>query len=433
MKDITPYYQDDYVTLYCGKSESVLIGLPDNSVDSIVTDPPYELGFMGKKWDNSGIAYSVPLWKECLRVLKPGGHLLAFGGTRTSHRMVCAIEDAGFEIRDSLIWMYGSGFPKNLDISKAIDKSAGNAEERGYIKTTGGLHGGSGNKGKFTGRQLSNNPVSEDTKKWNGWGTALKPAHEPICVARKPLSEKTIAANVLKWGTGGLNIDGSRIGMQEKDKADFLEKRDSWANSNGKKSPGFMTSPKNESLAREAANKGRFPANVLLGCACEGEHEPDCAVRMLDEQSGESKSVRAIVDNKGSIWGSGNNAKRVSCHNDSSGASRFFYTAKATRAERLGSKHPTVKPLDLMKYLVQLVTPPQGTVLDLFAGSGTTLQAAKILGFKSVGIDMVKAHCQDCVERLRQEVLALEEPKEEPVPQSLQLTLGAKMLRGEAI
>lgn len=430
MKDITPYYQDDYVTLYNGESEGVLMGLTDNSVDSIVTDPPYELGFMGKKWDNSGIAYSVPLWKECLRVLKPGGHLLAFGGTRTSHRMVCAIEDAGFEIRDSLIWMYGSGFPKSLDISKAIDKAAGAQREivgrrKGVTKTFN-----IGAQRILKQRDPFTAPSTDAAKEWDEWGTALKPAHEPICLARKPLSEKTIAANVLKWGTGGLNIDGSRIGMQEKDKADFLEKRDSWANSNGKKSPGFMTSPKNESLAREAANKGRFPANVLLGCACEGQNEPDCAVRMLDEQSGQSKSVSGGLGGMDSGMWSGKRQIERRGHEDSGGASRFFYTAKASRAERLGSKHPTVKPLDLMKYLVRLVTPPQGVVLDIFAGSGTTLQAAKILGFKSVGIDMVKAHCQDCVERLRQEVLALEEPKEVPAPESLQLTLGAKMLKG---
>jgi len=196
--------------------------LDDNSVDSIVTDPPYELGFMGKKWDSTGIAYSVELWKECLRVLKPGGHLLAFGGTRTYHRMACAIEDAGFEIRDQMQWIYGSGFPKSHNISKAIDKKFG--AKREVIKTVKGM--GKQNpewNGTAKGRKENyykpeyqlTAPATPEAKQWDGWGTALKPAHEPIVVARKPISEKTIAENVLKWGTGGLNIDGCRIGTED--------------------------------------------------------------------------------------------------------------------------------------------------------------------------------------------------------------------------
>jgi len=201
-------------TLLKGNCLKTLKGLPDNSVDSIVTDPPYELGFMGKSWDASGIAYSVELWGECLRVLKPGGHLLAFSGSRTYHRMTVAIEDAGFEIRDQIMWLYGSGFPKSLDVSKTIDKAA--KAERKII----GVAGKSGSvrnsmNGNFTGGEyMATAPETSDAQRWQGWGTALKPAHEPICVARKPFN-RTVANNVLEWGTGALNIDGSRVGLQD--------------------------------------------------------------------------------------------------------------------------------------------------------------------------------------------------------------------------
>lgn len=229
------------VTLYGGDCRGVIRSLADESIDSVVTDPPYALvsigkrfgktgsapaqfgtdgvyeraakGFMGKTWDNGETAFAAEFWVEVLRVLKPGGHVVAFSGTRTYHRMACAIEDAGFEIRDQLAWMYGSGFPKSHDVSKGIDKAAGMSNERGYIPATGGLAGGSGNTvGKFTGQQLSNNPVTPEAIKWQGWGTALKPAWEPICLGRKPLVG-TVAANVIEYGTGAINIDGCRVGM----------------------------------------------------------------------------------------------------------------------------------------------------------------------------------------------------------------------------
>ena len=188
--------------------------LEDNSIDSIVTDPPYELGFMGKSWDNTGIANNKDMWAECLRVLKPGGHLLAFSGTRTYHRMASAIEDAGFEVRDMIEWVYGSGFPKSLNIGKAVDKLHGNErEETDYIAPDGKKRWG-GNSFSV-GEEPDGRGVNKSTKgtsEWEGWGTALKPAHEPICMARKPLSEKTVAENCLKWGTGGINIDESRVG-----------------------------------------------------------------------------------------------------------------------------------------------------------------------------------------------------------------------------
>ena len=196
--------------IYCEPNLETMSRMPDNFVDSIVTDPPYELGFMGKHWDNSGIAYNVEMWKECLRVLKPGGYLLAFGGTRTSHRMVCAIEDAGFEIRDSILWLYGSGFPKSMNIGKEIDKLQGN--ERKHVATIKKMPSATGNLNAYGYRKSYEGKTTMDITQGNsefeGWGTALKPAHEPICVARKPISEKTVAQNVLKYGTGGINIDG---------------------------------------------------------------------------------------------------------------------------------------------------------------------------------------------------------------------------------
>lgn len=308
-----------------GEALDVLRGLPDASVDSCVTDPPYGLEFMGKNWDRGipGVAY----WTEVLRVLKPGGYLLSFGGTRTHHRLVCAIEDAGFEVRDTIMWLYGTGFPKSLDVSKAIDKAAG--------------------------------VESDAAKKWAGWETALKPAHEPICVARKPL-DGTVAANVLKHGTGALNIDACRVGYQGED--DITP--EVGQGTPGERNPGCganLPGYKENWGAWEANQKGRWPANVLLD---------EEAARLLDEQSG--------------------------------GASRFFYCAKASRRERgEGNKHPTVKPLALMEYLCRLVTPPGATILDPFAGSGTTGVAAILGGWSFIGIEKDAAYAEVARARLR--------------------------------
>jgi len=338
--------------------------LADNSVDSIVTDPPYELGFMGRAWDKSGIAYNPDVWREALRVLKPGGHLLAFGGTRTYHRMACAIEDAGFEIRDQIQWLYGSGFPKSLDISKAIDKAAG-----------------------------------ADTKRWKGWGTALKPASEPVCLARKPLAEKTVAANVLKWGTGGLNISVCRIPINKETERRYdLEKR------NGDPNYGIKTGghvfrgdrPSYGKLTHQRFAKGRWPANVILD---------EEAARTLDRRSGYlhgagNKSAMRQTKSKGFFFPpNSRDGTNPNYYNDNGGgASRFFYCAKASRKERnagLGKNdyqlrrnhHPTVKPIKLMRYLCRLITPPGGLVLDPFAGSGSTGCAAVMEGFHFIGIE----------------------------------------------
>ncbi|MDP7581215.1 MAG: DNA methyltransferase, partial [Nitrospinota bacterium] len=267
--------------------------LDDNSVDAIVTDPPYELGFMGKKWDASGISYNVELWKECLRVLKAGGHLLSFGGTRTYHRMACAIEDAGFEIRDMLEWIYATGFPKSHNIGKAVDKLQGNERDIiGQKKTGADKPTGKGTL-QLSKKTYKNNKgesvfnVSKGTSEWEGWGTALKPAHEPIVLARKPLSEKTIAENVLKWGTGGINIDGCRVGMSEKDREDYIEKRMSFVGTENKDysekftSYGMPEVSNKEKIKR--SSQGRFPANLLV----------------TDDALGEEKSRYFDID----VWG----------------------------------------------------------------------------------------------------------------------------------
>ena len=396
--------------VYHGSNLDVLPTLPDNSVDAIVTDPPYELGFMGKSWDSSGIAYSVELWAECLRVLKPGGHLLAFGGSRTWHRIAVAIEDAGFDVRDSIAWLYGSGFPKSLDISKAIDKAAG-AEREVIGQRTDGMSETAMKPDKgWNANSMGNTidvtaPATDEAKKWDGWGTALKPAFEPIVVARKPLVG-TVAANVLLWGVGGLNIDGSRIGRADGD--------NSWA---GNRTATFGTqdtqSGGDGSGGWEQNGGGRWPANIILD---------EYTAGLLDEQSGLLKSPATTnrTENKSNGWGFSEVADAVA-YGDSGGASRFFYVAKANKKDRnegladlepqrhadresadgVGGDnprnrtnqakqnfHPTVKPTALMEYLIKLVTPPGGTVLDPFTGSGSTGKAALLNGFKFIGIEL---------------------------------------------
>jgi len=346
--------------------------LYDNSVDSIVTDPPYEWGFMDKKWDSTGIAYNVELWKECLRVLKPGGHLLAFGGTRTYHRMTCAIEDAGFEIRDCIQWLYGSGFPKSHDISKAIDKKLG--AERKVLgvspnwresKRDREKDGEMEVRGENAG--LITKPATLKAKQWEGWGTCLKPANEPIVLARKPISEKTIADNVLKWGTGGLNIDGCRIGT------DIV----GWG---GRPSSGYSGGLDTDTSGKPRPVEGRFPANCVTT-------EPDAFFSKYFNITPPELSKKASRKDRNSDWQGEEISvplKEKTFGNDKGdGFGRGLSNSKhPTR-----NNHPTVKPTDLMAWLVRLVTPPGGIVLDPFAGSGTTLVAAKREGFQYIGIE----------------------------------------------
>jgi len=378
--------------------------MPDASVDSIVSDPPYGLAFMGKAWDH-GVP-GEPFWAEALRVAKPGAYLVAFGGTRTYHRLACAIEDAGWEIRDCLSWLYGSGFPKSHDVSKAMDKAAGAERERYARPAFGGTF--SDDAGTTYGTALSNHPATDLARQWQGWGTALKPAWEPIILARKPLVG-TVAANVAAHGTGALNVDGCRIGTEAR-------------TNGGMSSLGVMHDDdwKPRSVSSEVS--GRWPANVCLD---------EDAAAMLDAQSGISKGSGPREGVRGGHKFGGEKGENDTLvgrwHGDSGGASRFFYTAKASRREREAglegmperdksshygdglnsatkvrtveqadvgvdrgsarNHHPTVKPIALMRWLVRLVTPPNGLVLDPFTGSGTTGCAAVLEGFRFLGCE----------------------------------------------
>ena len=425
---LVPYFQDESVIFYLGDSLAVLPSLAENSMDACVTDPPYELGFMGKAWDNSGIAYNVDLWRLVFRALKPGAHLLAFGGSRTYHRMACAIEDAGFEIRDQIQWIYGSGFPKSLDVSKAIDKM--NGDERPVIGTKAVIPGVAFEQSSpyATGRREINltSAASAASAAWDGWGTALKPAHEPIVMARKPLEKGlTVAQNVLKWGTGAINVDGCRVeGIT-----------DSNPKVRNAVMSGFDRSPQTQTGLDRVKTDGRFPANVIH----------DGSDEVLDEfsKAGERKSGKgngqATVGelSEGSIpmLRRGNLTSR----SDSGTASRFFYCAKSSKMDRnegcedLDSKHvrrddgqpygtntnthrpdgsarkpvpprenhhPTVKPTELMRYLCRMVTPPKGTVLDMFMGSGSTGKAAMLEGFEFIGIEKEAEYCEIAEKRI---------------------------------
>jgi DNA modification methylase len=350
------------IRLLLGDCLKRMKNIPSDSIDSVVTDPPYGLSFMGKKWD-----YDVPaveVWAECLRVLKPGGHLLAFAGTRTQHRMAVRIEDAGFEIRDMIAWVYGSGFPKSLDVSKAIDKAAGAEREvigpkvygDGHVQNNTQRRNQSGRYNLTLSNGVDPNPVetapaTPEAKQWQGWGTALKPALEPITVARKPLIG-TVAENVLQHGTGALNVDGCRVGTEStvRTRGDSVSSA-GWASVNRSPVGG--------------SESGRWPANLI--------HDG-------------SKEVTGLfpADDDGE-----------------KSAARFFYCAKASKKDRgEGNTHPTVKPTELMRYLVRLVTPPSGTILDPFMGSGSTAIAAARENFNFVGIEMSREHFETAKRRV---------------------------------
>lgn len=375
-----------------------LTELADESVDAVVTDPPYELGFMGKKWDNSGIAFDTAVWSECLRVLKPGGHILAFGGTRTWHRIAVAIEDAGFEIRDSFAWLYGSGFPKSMNIGKAIDKAAG-----ANIFVGKGFNVAGQGIGLNQNKELrSDHPnyvkpsgITDEAKQWDGWGTALKPAFEPIIMGRKPLAEKTIAANVLKYGTGAINVDGSRIAAGDEN-FDNLKGRPIQKlatrradESDDEYRERVLESPSQQAALDKLKNLGRWPANVLLD---------EFTAKLVDEQSGVTKSPKPYEGDgyKDSSMFSIGGVNHANEYGDKGGASRFFYVSKANKKDRnegdVANTHPTVKPTNLMEYLIKLVTQPGGTVLDPFTGSGSTGKAALLNGYKFIGVELTEEY-----------------------------------------
>jgi len=445
------------IELHNGEALEVLKTYPDNYFDSIVTDPPYGISFMSKKWD-----YDVPsvgIWKEILRVLKPGGHVLCACGTRTQHRMVVNIEDAGFEIRDVITWHYGSGYPKSMNISLKIDDKFGAEREvvgqredilkkqakdlrEGKRKIVDSLNSGSPerNNGFSTASADITAPSTKEAMKFMGWGTALKPATEFWTLARKPIQEKTVVDNVLKYGTGGINIDATRISTDE------IITNHSRGNESAVSKGKYGDSKAQDTHQTSGQKQGRFPANVIFD---------DFTGMLLDEQTGELKGGTSngnaeIGEYSEGVVKSMRRGTLIS-RDDIGGASRFFYCAKPSKAERdkglggldfkkdighnrfdkckncgglilqnpdrpsackcenperennivKGNYHPTVKPLKLMSYLVKLVTPPGGIVLDPFNGSGTTGIACKIEGFSYVGIEREKEYCDITEARIK--------------------------------
>lgn len=503
-------------TLYLGDCMEILRAIPDNSVDSIVTDPPYGLSFMGKKWDYD--VPSVDIWAECLRVLKPGGHLLAFAGTRTQHRMAVRIEDAGFEIRDMIAWVYGSGFPKSLDVSKAIDKHgpsgqvpfgefAAHYEARrkacglthAQVCAAGGWHGATNHGGtsanwangygmptveqwavlqpllglgdewsvrvereqyerEVIGKRSVNRgvaftsdgpdeipitaPGSDAARQWQGWGTALKPALEPITLARKPLIG-TVAANVLAHGTGGLNIDGCRIAGEP------------WKahSATGLGSVKVFSEGDTPVIDKSPHDAGRWPANLI--------HDGSGEVMAGFPTTTSGKPGDSIRTAKGMVLQGGGGGTPLTGYGDTGSAARFFYCAKASKKDRdegldhmeaihrvNGNKwtdqdyrvargerppsaesgprkntHPTVKPTDLMAYLCRLVTPVGGVVLDSFMGSGSTGKAAVQEGFRFIGCEREIEYFDIACRRIEQAVAQgqLFAPGAAPQPQQLGL------------
>lgn len=408
---------DDAIMLN-GDCLELLKTLPDDSVDSLVTDPPAGISFMGKSWDEDKggrkqwIAWMSEVMVECLRVLKPGAHGLVWAIPRTSHWTATALEDAGFEIRDVVTHIFGSGFPKSHDISKAFDKTEKNERPIvGYRDATKSVHGtGIPDKTgshKYTGELRSNEPVGSNAHKWQGFGTALKPASEHWILVRKPLSEDTIAANVLKHGVGGLNIDASRIeGAPRTTHADGNIRTKS-----GNPNNGENPMP----LGPYAAATGRFPANLVLSHNpdCEDSCTDACAVAALDAQPHEYGMKLYSAGNKNPTKiGKGKNvafsgeienvdASRFQLGGDPQSVSRFFYCAKASKKDKgAGNVHPTVKSSSLMSYLIKLITPPKGIVLDPFAGSGSTGVSAVKEGFAFIGIEKELEYYEIAVKRI---------------------------------
>lgn len=455
----------DSARLYHADCRDAIRSLPDNSIDSVVTDPPYALvsivkrfgkpgsapakgndaymrasaGFMGKQWDTGEVAFSEDFWAEVLRVLKPGGHVAAFGASRGYHRMACAIEDAGFEIRDSIInvidpespvinfmqslndeqlgaflrclddtefggtlaWMYGTGFPKSHDVSKGIDKAAGVDHLRAIISERKGVTKtfDIGATDVVKARDPVTAAYSDAARQWEGWGTALKPAFEPLVLARKPLSEGTVAANVLRWGTGALNIDGCRIHSEGSEAKAYTVKRlkpGATLNATG----GNWRPDGDNTVEYQGMTKdGRWPANVVT----DGSDAVVGAFPNLGKGSGVGRKPRERGSRPGGFGNvgheSGTDTPNGTVYTDSGSAARFFYSAKASRADRNGSKHPTVKPIALMQWLARLITPPGGTVLDPFAGSGTTGAAAEREGLRAVLIEREAEYVEDIKRR----------------------------------
>lgn len=416
MEDEFLFYKEKDFTLYKGKMQDVLSTFEENSIDSIVCDPPYELNFMSKGWDNQGIAFKKDTWEHCFKVLKEGGYLLAFGGTRTFHRIACAIEDAGFEIRDTIMWLYGSGFPKSMNIGLAIDKKNGVESEVVGKVYKGSSPLPSNHNGTWMDNQKDGEyEIKQAQNEWQGWGTCLKPAYEPIIVARKPF-KGSLVDNVIKNGVGGINIDECRIPTS--DDLARINKTD-----NG------MFGVGNNNKAQQCKEQGieyggRFPANVILTYD-ENDFDEVCG-GMPDTKS----TPRTPTKGRTGGIGQATNFQRgseTSYFNDSGSASRYFYCAKASKKDRdegldwfeyqqttdgcirtnsetarkFGANsalrkniHPTVKPVELMQYLIRLVSPKGAKVLDCFMGSGSTGKACMFenrernANYHFIGIEM---------------------------------------------
>ena len=355
-------------------------------VDSVVTDPPYELGFMGKSWDSTGIAFQKETWELALQLLKPGGHLLAFAGSRTYHRIAVAIEDAGFEIRDQLMWLYGSGFPKSHNIGKAVDKLQGNErEDLGEYEPFGREGRKSSGKAKFGAKGWETKPKIRLTKgnsEHEGWGTALKPAHEPVVMARKPLAENTVAENVLKHGTGGINVDGCRIPLDGERPPSGSAKRVYKSNQ--------YTDEKTYGTNKTTPESGRYPANVIHdGLEQEWARFFYCAKVSKNERNGGLDGFET---------------KKMGMSNGAQSNGEGYDKGQSIGLNRVIERkntHPTVKPQVLMKYLCRLVTPKSGTVLDPFMGSGSTGMAAKDEGFDFIGIEQEKEYFEIAKQRIK--------------------------------
>ena len=433
-------------TIYNGDCLVVMDNMNKCSVDSVVTDPPYHLtsiverfgkqgsapakfgtdgafaraskGFMGKEWDGGDIAFRQETWRKCFELLKPGGHLIAFSGSRTYHRMAVAIEDAGFEIRDQCIWLYGSGFPKSLNIGKQIDKLNGVQGEilntRKVTSSDIGQKSGwnklNTDRGDYEYREILND--------WEGWGTALKPAHEPMVLARKPIEEKSVAENVLKHGVGGINIDGCRVQCEPDDNIVRPERTEAQAynffrggeedQTNVRKTT--QRQPRNEqsvwtdnnsgmkaegSMFADADPRGRYPSNVM--------HDGSKAVQDIFPYTKSGKMKQHIEGGQYNVYGK-MYPRDVETIGDEGSASRFFYTAKTNQAERnagANNTHPTVKPVELMKYLVRLVTPKNGLVLDPFMGSGSTGMAAREEDLQFIGIEKEEEYYEIAKARIK--------------------------------
>jgi DNA modification methylase len=404
-----------------GDCEVELKKFPDASFDCLIVDMPYHLtnnsggphgkgvdtpfarskagaatnGFMGLAWDGGDLAHRVSLWKEAIRVVKPGGHLLAFSAARTYHRMACAIEDAGFEIRDQLMWIYGCGFPKSRDVSKDIDRVAGADRQVVGLKHVGcGNRKGEGfrHAGSTAGVPVTA-PVTEEAQQWDGWGTGLKPAHEPICMARKPFPGP-VFKNVLKHGTGALNIDACRVPpVSPADAEGYSDKCASVVGLDSNRT-GDTYGEWNGTRTDSASPLGRWPANIIHDGSAE-------VIDAFPDSEGAGGSVPNVkVTGYGSGIGTGQSeyfgGDRAPFESGSGSAARFFYSAKASNTDRnegcehLPNQnfHPTVKPTELMRWLCRLVTPPGGKILDICTGSASTGKAAILEGFDFTGIEL---------------------------------------------